>query len=71
MKPASPYLTTREAAEYLKFPSVNAFYAFRYRTKLRAYRRGGSLLFKQSDLDAALYEEPGPRVNRGGLKKTG
>jgi hypothetical protein len=64
MKPASPYLTAPEAAAYLKFPTVHAFYCHRSRTKLKAYRRGGKLLFKQSDLDASLYEERPERLRR-------
>ena len=50
----SPYLTAREACAYLRIPSMSAFYTFKHRTKLRAYRRGGILLFKVSDLDAVL-----------------
>lgn len=60
MKPTSPYLTAREACEYLRLPSMNAFYVYRYRAKLRAHRRGGSLLFTQADLDASLEREPAP-----------
>lgn len=59
MKVESPYLTFEEAREYLRFPSKRAFYLWRYRHRqqLRAYRRGGMLLFKQADLDAALEQE--------------
>lgn len=57
MKAPSPYLDANEAAAYLKFPTRNAFYVYRHRTKLKAHRRGGKLLFKQSDLDASLEEE--------------
>lgn len=64
MKAPSPYLTVQEAADYLKFKTVKAFYSFRYRVKLRAYRRRGTLLFKQTDLDAALYEEKPARLVR-------
>jgi hypothetical protein len=64
MKPASPYLTAAEAAEYLKFPTRHAFYCWRSRVQVKAYRRGGTLLFKQTDLDAALYEEKPARVRR-------
>jgi hypothetical protein len=59
----SPYLTTAEAALYLNFKkkdgsaNVTAFYTFRHRRKVKAFRRGGSLLFKIRDLDAALDEE--------------
>jgi hypothetical protein len=57
MKPASPYLTAKEACEYLRIPTMNAFYSYRYKVRLKAFRRGGKLLFKQSDLDASLEEE--------------
>lgn len=59
MKVESPYLTAADAAAYLQFPSTRAFYEWRYRhpRQLRAYRRGGVLLFKQADLDAALEQE--------------
>ena len=66
MKAPSPYLTTAEAAEYLKFSSVKQFYDYRYSVKLKAYRRAGRLLFKHSDLDASLYEEPGSKLRRVG-----
>lgn len=63
MKPASPYLTTKEAAEYLRCPSVKAFYDLRYRLKkagtpLRGYIRGRTKFFKQVDLDRAVEPEP-------------
>jgi excisionase family DNA binding protein len=65
MKIASPYLTKEEACDYLRCPSLRAFYMFRYRRQLRAYRRGNVLLFKQADLDAALDME---RPARAALK---
>lgn len=64
MKPASPYLTAKEASEYLRCPSIRAFYQFRYRRQLKAYRRGGTLLFKQADLDAALEQERPAKLRR-------
>lgn len=66
MKPASPYLTAKEAAEYMRFPSVRAFYKFRERhpDALRTHRRGGTLLFKQADLDAALDVERPAKLRR-------
>jgi hypothetical protein len=56
VKPASPYLTTDEAAAYLRFPTVNAFHQWRHRHagRLPVHRRGGKPLFRQSDLDAAV-----------------
>lgn len=57
MKVESPYLTVQEASDYLRCKTLRAFYMFRYRRELRAYRRGGLLLFKQADLDAALEQE--------------
>ena len=64
MIPVSPYLTAKEACVYLRLPSMSAFYTYRYRTKLRAFRRGGILLFKVSDLDASLEDERPLRVVR-------
>lgn len=63
MKPASPYLTTQEAADYLRCPTVKQFYDLRYRLKkagtpLQGYRRGGRKFFKQVDLDRAMEQEP-------------
>lgn len=58
MKAASPYLTADEARAYLRIPTMNAFYTYKHRTGLRAYRRGGKLLFKQADLDGSLEKEP-------------
>jgi hypothetical protein len=60
----SPYLTAEEARVYLRIPSMKAFYMHRYRSKLKAYRRGGKLLFKQADLDNSLYEEKPLRAVR-------
>lgn len=72
MKPASPYLTAKEAALYLRLerpdgsPDMNRFYCLRSRMKraghpLRARRLGGLMRFKQADLDSALEQErPGP-----------
>lgn len=62
MIPASPYLTAAEASEYLRFPNVAAFRTFLWRcrqrgTPLPTYRRHGTLLFRQSDLDNALQVE--------------
>ena len=62
MKPVSPYLTAAEACAYLRCPTMNAFYSYRHRARLKAYRRGGKLLFKQTDLDASLEAEPTIRV---------
>lgn len=68
MKPVSPYLTAADAAAYLQFPTLGAFRTFLWRRRkagspLRTYRRTGRLLFKVSDLDAALDEER-PRLRR-------
>ena len=57
MKPVSPYLTAQEACDYLRCPSMSAFYTYKHRAQLKAYRRGGKLLFKQADLDASLDVE--------------
>lgn len=57
MKVESPYLTAAEACAYLRCPSMRAFYQRRYRLGIKARRLGGTLLFKQCDLDAAFEEE--------------
>lgn len=62
MKAASPYLDSAEAAAHLHFDKtapknpVKAFHAWRYRhpRKLKTYRRGARVLFKQHELDAAV-----------------
>lgn len=67
MKPVSPYLTVQESSDYLRCPSIKAFYMRRYRLRIKAYRFGGTLYFKQCDLDAALDEErpARPQLIRG------
>lgn len=57
MKVESPYLTKEEACAYLRCKNMRAFYTRRYRLKIKAYRLGGTLMFKQCDLDAAFEEE--------------
>lgn len=70
MIPPSPYLNAREAAVYLRItkpdgsPNMNAFYQYRYKVQLRAFRRGGLLLFRVADLDASLEDERPLRVVR-------
>lgn len=70
MKAASPYLTAAEAAEYLRFPTLAAFRTFLWRCRkdghsVPTYRRRGTLLFKQTDLDATLdVEKPRFRAVR-------
>jgi hypothetical protein len=59
---ASPFLTAAEAADFLGFTKtaptnpVKAFHNWRYRHagRVKTYRRGGTVLFKQCDLEAAL-----------------
>lgn len=58
----SAYLTATEAAAHLHFPTVGAFRSFLWRRRqagfpVTTYRRGGRLLFKAPDLDAALTVE--------------
>ena len=67
MKPASPYLKLRDAADYLGLTPA-AFYSFLYRRKaagfpVKTYHLGKSLRFKQVDLDAAM-EVTGGRKQR-------
>lgn len=60
------YLTAAEAAAHLKFPSLGAFHTFLYRRRkagraVTTHRRNGRLLFRLSDLEAALTVEKAPR----------
>lgn len=66
MKVESPYLTVEEARDYCRCKTTRAFYARRYRLKIKAHRFGGTLMFKQCDLDAAFEQE---RPARGQLRK--
>ena len=61
MKDASPYRTSAEAAAYLR-KSMSAFYTFLSRRRkagfpVTTYRLDGLLMFKEADLDAALFVE--------------
>jgi len=58
----SPFMDAREACEFLRIlkngePNLNALYVWKHRHQVKAYRRGGRLLFKRVDLERALYEE--------------
>lgn len=55
--PGSPWLTTEEAARYLRFPSVRAFYAWLDRNNIPKSRRGRVLLFERRILDAYIRGE--------------
>jgi hypothetical protein len=57
LRKGSDWLTSAEAAEYLRFPSVAAFRLWRRRHGIEGARRGyrgRALLFLRADLDAAL-----------------
>jgi len=49
---ASPYLTSREAVEYLKLPSLSALYTLIREHALPAHHRGRLRLFDVRELDA-------------------
>lgn len=71
MKPVSPFLTSPEAAEYLRFPSMGAFRTFLWQRRkdgnpVPTFRRRGKLLFKQVDLDATLDVERPTKLRRVG-----
>lgn len=61
----SPYLTTREAAIYLRFvdaegrPSVQRCLKFLYAHAVRTRKRGASVLVHRDDLEAALRGSEG------------
>jgi excisionase family DNA binding protein len=50
------YLTTAEAATYLRFASPKAFRQFLSRHEVPVLRRGRLLLFDRMDLDAWLRD---------------
>lgn len=55
--PGSPWLTSYEACEYLRFTGkhkLRSLYKFIERTGVNVSRRGRSLLLKRSDLDDAV-----------------
>jgi len=49
---ASPYLTSKEAVEYLKLPSLSALYTLIREHALPAHHRGRLRLFDVRELDA-------------------
>ena len=53
----TPWLTTAEAAEYLRYRSTQGVRDAVRRGQLRAYRRGRTYLFLQEDLDAYLRSQ--------------
>ena len=55
--PASVWLTTQEACEYLRYTGAHrlrALYAFIARTGIPTARRGTRVLIARRDLDAAI-----------------
>ncbi len=58
MKPSravdSPYLTSREAVDYLRLPSLSSLYSHIRENRLPVLRSGGELRFDKRDLDAWL-----------------
>jgi excisionase family DNA binding protein len=50
----SPYFTAREAAQYLRYASVAAFYQAITTARIPVRHRGRSLLFHKDDLDQWL-----------------
>lgn len=54
------YLDSKTAAQYMAFRTVKAFRSWARRMRIKAMRRapGRVLLFRRSDLDATLTEEP-------------
>jgi hypothetical protein len=53
----SPYLSSTEAAELLRFPSLKAFHRWLVSHRLPKLRCGGRLLFERRVLDAYLRGE--------------
>ena len=62
----SPYLTTAEAAEYLRYQSPSAIRTLKLRGLLRpAGRRGGTDLYRQADLDHFVAQGASASIERG------
>src|SRR5437868_10715644 len=62
----SPYLTTSEAAEYLRFKSPSAVRTLKMRGHLRpAGRRGGTDLYRRDDLDRYIAGGASDRMAAG------
>lgn len=59
----SPYLTTDEAAEYLRQPTRDAFRKWAQRHGVTLLRRGRTLLVDRRELDRVL-QGPGARIRR-------
>lgn len=51
---AQTYLSIPDLVEYLRFPSEEAARCWARRQRLRHLRRGRALLFKRTDIEAAL-----------------
>ena len=54
----SPYLTPAEAAEYLRFPTINAFRKWLGRHHVPAWRSGRTVLYRRDVLDAMGERKP-------------
>lgn len=68
---ASPYLTAREASQYLRYASVAAFYKAIASAKIPTRRRGRSLLFHRAELDRWLAGESRLELLRAARSKVG
>jgi len=51
----SPYLTSHEAVDYLRLPSLSSLYSHMRENGLPFGRVGGSLRFDKRDLDAWVH----------------
>lgn len=70
--PPEPLMTPEQACEYLqlfrgedKRPNINRLYLLRSRHGLPAYRMGGQLRFRQSEIDLWLKVNSLPAPNPG------
>lgn len=62
---STTYLTAKEAAVYLRFSTVRAFYEWVRRHGITKLRKGRRVLFLRRDLDDALRRYPGARRKLG------
>ena len=74
--PLSPYLTTDEAARYLRFATAPLFYKWAIRHRVPVQRRGRTLLYDRRVLEAFLRQDSWTKrhvatVTPGAFRKEG
>ena len=67
----SPYLTSHEASDYLRFANVRAFYQAVGPQRIPTLRRGRTLLFHRDHLDRWLAGERSVDIRREARRRGG